>query len=62
MANSCGQFTGWVSVSDILKSEPNCTDGRFDEALYMENALMQQPSHMYLPIVQFVSQASHHRL
>ena len=20
-----GQFTGWVSVSDILKSEPSCT-------------------------------------
>ena len=25
MANSYGQFTGWVSVSDILKSEPSCT-------------------------------------
>ena len=25
MANSYSQFTGWVSVSDILKSEPSCT-------------------------------------
>ena len=25
MTNSYGQFTGWVSVSDILKSEPSCT-------------------------------------
>ena len=25
MANSYGQFTVWVSVSDILKSEPSCT-------------------------------------
>ena len=25
MANSYGQFTCWVSVSDILKSEPSCT-------------------------------------
>ena len=25
MANSYGQFTGWASVSDILKSEPSCT-------------------------------------
>ena len=25
MANSYYQFTGWVSVSDILKSEPSCT-------------------------------------
>ena len=25
MANSFGQFTGWVSVSHVLKSEPNCT-------------------------------------
>ena len=25
MANSYGQFTGWGSVPDILKSEPSCT-------------------------------------
>ena len=25
MANSYGQFTGWVSVSYVVKSEPSCT-------------------------------------
>ena len=25
MANSFGQFTGWVSLSHILKSQPSCT-------------------------------------
>ena len=36
MANSYSQFTGQVSK-----------DGRLEETLYMENALMQQPSHIW---------------
>ena len=62
MANSYRKLTVWVSVSHLLKSEHICTSykprasqgqavkvGRFDDAFNMENALMQQPSHI-LPI------------
>ena len=51
MSNFYGQFTVWVSVSSVLKfqacdiSSVQASKGdTFTEALYMENALMQQPS------------------
>ena len=60
MVNSYGQFTVWVSVSSILKFQPNCMwyklcarfqRWHFYRGLVMENALMQQPSHIWWPSV-----------